>query len=79
MLGNSKHNHFDSAAVIATVILAAGIGAAQDFSAAVPSALTGGGADRADRFQWSPPAFEHGRHSGQGGSSDRCWRRRIRK
>src|SRR5215472_1091438 len=54
MLGNSKHNHFHSAAVIVTVVLTAGICGAQDFVAAVPSAQTGTPPIRLTEFSGLP-------------------------
>jgi hypothetical protein len=60
MLGHRKHHHFDSAALITTVVLAAGIGPAQDFPAAVPSALTGAPPTRLSRFSDLPPLSSTG-------------------
>ena len=67
MLGNRKHHHFDSAALITTVVLAAGIGAAQDFPAAVPSALTGVLPIRPTRFSDFPPLSSTGVTAGRAG------------
>ena len=67
MLGNRKYHHFDSAALITTVVLAAGIGAAQDFPAAVPSALTGVLPIRPTRFSDFPPLSSTGVTAGRAG------------
>ena len=67
MLGHRQHHQFDSAALITTVVLAAGIGAAQDFPAAVPSALTGVLPIRPTRFSDFPPLSSTGVTAGRAG------------
>jgi len=67
MLGNRKHHHFNSAALITTVVLAGGIGAAQDFPAAVPSALPGVLPIRLTRFSDFPPLPSTGVTAGRAG------------
>ena len=67
MLGNRKHHHLDSAARITTVVLAAGIGAAQDFPATIPSALKAAPPTRLTRFSDSPPLSSTGVTAGRAG------------